>query len=389
VKLDELRDAIRSRRSGDMNLKMEELRAAAGQHLMPYPHPGGREVMDIFLVALVVALSIRTYFLQPFKIPSGSMQPTLYGVNTTPDFTEAMNGLEAIAATRSAFHEVRPRFAERVKAEFDRQSLLEESLVIPSTWHRFKQWFHGVSYVHFVAPADGRIDEIRPPWPAGIFAISQKIKFAGEWHTLWFPPEYGDGDLPHRAGLAYDRVYHQGEDVIKLRIDAGDHLLVDRLSYNFVKPQRGDIIVFSTTGTQIHDPGEFYIKRLVALPGEQVQIGDDRHLVINGQRLDSSTPHFEKFYSFDPTQPPRDGEYSGHVNGTVDREYRLGPGLAPLFTDADIIYTNGADSYMVMGDNTCNSSDSRAWGGIPTENVVGKSFFVYWPLTSRFGFDNY
>ena len=46
------------------------------------------------------------------------------------------------------------------------------------------------------------------------------------------------------------------------------------------------------------------------------------------------------------------------------------------------------DSYMVMGDNTCNSFDSRAWGRFPARNVIGKSFFVYWPLTARFGWGN-
>ena len=51
---------------------------------------------------------------------------------------------------------------------------------------------------------------------------------------------------------------------------------------------------------------EFYIKRLVALPSlKKVQIGNDRHLRINGQRLDASTPHFENVYGFNPSTPPR------------------------------------------------------------------------------------
>jgi signal peptidase I len=64
------------------------------------------------------------------------------------------------------------------------------------------------------------------------------------------------------------------------------------------------------------------------------------------------------------------------------------PGLAPLFPDAQTVFTNGDDSYMVMGDNTCNSLDSRSWGSFATQNVIGKSFFVYWPLTKRFGWGN-
>ncbi len=75
------------------------------------------------------------------------------------------------------------------------------------------------------------------------------------------------------------RVFHKGEDVIKIKVTAGDHLFVDRLSYNFHKPSRGDVIVFETAGipedqreaNRIPDD-EFYIKRLVGLPGEKLRI---------------------------------------------------------------------------------------------------------------------
>jgi signal peptidase I len=86
--------------------------------------------------------------------------------------------------------------------------------------------------------------------------------------------------------------------------------------------------------------------------------------------------------------PPHESQYSGHVNGDVAQKYGLYPGLAPLFPDAQTVFNNDGDAYMVMGDNTCNSSDSRTWGNLPAKNVIGKSFFVYWPLTERFGCGN-
>ena len=66
--------------------QMSELETTANKWLKPYPHAAWRENVEVLLVALAVALAIRTFFLQPFKIPTGSMQPTLYGVTSVPDF---------------------------------------------------------------------------------------------------------------------------------------------------------------------------------------------------------------------------------------------------------------------------------------------------------------
>ena len=81
-----LADVQQALRSGakDEALKkeMERLEQAAGKWLRPYPHPVWRENVEVLLVALAVAMAIRTFFVQPFKIPTGSMQPTLFGVTS-------------------------------------------------------------------------------------------------------------------------------------------------------------------------------------------------------------------------------------------------------------------------------------------------------------------
>jgi len=185
-----------------------------------------------------------------------------------------------------------------------------------------------------------------------------------------------------------------GDPIVRLKVVAGDHLFVDRLSYNFRHPTRGEIVVFETKGIPEDmrerygiPADEFYIKRLVALGGEHVQIGDDNHLIINGTRLDTNTPHFENVYSFDPNQEPRESHYDGHYKGPFRGEGPLhGQDLSPVFTDAPGgVYTVQPNHYMVMGDNTLNSLDSRVWGDFPETNVIGKYFFVYWPISTRFG----
>jgi signal peptidase I len=339
--------------------EMGKVEEAANKWLKPYPNAGIRENVEVLLVALAVAMAIRTFFLQPFKIPTGSMQPTLFGVTS-----------ENL----------------RDKPDFK----------IPTGWARVKEWFEGVSYVHVAAQADGEITAVSPMRRFLIFNLKQSFWIGGVEHVMWFPPDYGEQDLPIRARWERGHYYHRGDDVVNIQVKAGDHLFVNRLTYNFRKPERGEIIVFETKGINNPDAfgqnlmpqDQFYIKRMVVKPGEHVSIGDDRHLVINGQRLDASTPHFENVYGFDPKTPPRESQYSGHVNGTVAQQFNLYPGLAPLFPDAQTVFTNGDDSYMVFGDNTCNSSDSRTWGTFPAKNIIGKSFFVYWPITSRFGWGN-
>ena len=372
VKLAELTAAMQEGHKGRTNIKAEELQFAAEKNLKPYPAAAWRENVEVLLVALAVAMAIRTFFLQPFKIPTGSMQPTLFGVTSTPDYNRAFSLAEH-------------GYEDAAKREFQNQLAVQKSIVIPNGWQRFKEGFQGVTYVNLVAPTEGSVEEVSPPWPSLMFSLYQKIKFAGEWHTIWFPPDYGDSDLIRRAGLDGRRVYHQGDEVIRLKANAGDHLFVDRLTYNFRKPERGETIVFATLGTQIEKQDQFYIKRMTVLPGERVQIGNDRHMIINGQRIDAATPHFANVYGFNPNTPPRESQFSGHVNGTVAQQFGVYAGIAPLFADEQTIYTNGPDAYMVFGDNTCNSSDSRTWGSLPTKNVIGKNFFVYWPLTARFG----
>jgi signal peptidase I len=367
LKLNELGGAIAEGHTGRMNIKAEELQFAAEKNLKPYPNAPWRENVEVLLVALAVAMAIRTFFLQPFKIPTGSMQPTLFGV-TSKNYL-APGG--------------------------------DPNFKIPTGWERVKEWFQGISYVDIVAKNDGQIENVSAPVGVKLVDFWQTIKLGGQDYKIWFPPDYGEGPqglnpLVYRAGLEPGRYYHTGDQVIKMRMAAGDHLFVDRLTYNFCKPERGEIIVFETRGITNADAlgvnlmpqDQFYIKRLTVLPDNRVQIGDDRHMIINGERIDASTPHFENVYSFNPDLPPRESQFSGHVNGSVARRYNLYSNLAPLFPDEETVFTNHPDSYMVFGDNTCNSSDSRTWGTFPAKNVIGKSFFVYWPITSRFGWGN-
>lgn len=392
VAMNELNVALAGKHTGKIRIKMEELEFAANKWFKPYPNAMWRENVEVLLVALTVAMGIRTFFMQPFKIPTGSMQPTLYGVTSTPDFSAVTFDAEGAAE----YGGLDDNQKAKLQAAAGAQLKLQKSVTIPTGWESVKEWFEGYSYVHVVAQNDGELEAVNPPVKFLIFNIKQTVVIGGVAHTIWFPPDYGEEPLEYRAGLKLEsgRVYHKGDDVVKIRVHAGDHLFVDRLTYNFRKPVRGEIVVFATQGIDRLPPreqGTFYIKRLVGLGGETLSIKQDGevsnvprlgtvpvgHLVVNGQPLSASTPHFENLYAFADAGQEwnyQENQYYGH--GMLE-------GLAP---GSDFqVETN---HYFVMGDNTMNSSDSRYWGDFPQEKVIGKSFFVYWPLTERFGLDD-
>lgn len=352
----DLRETLRTNPTRPaLDTKLSEFEVTANKWLKPYPSAGIRENIEVLLVAIAVAMGIRTFFLQPFKIPTGSMQPTLYGIT----------------------HE---NFIDQPNVEF------------PNAVQRFFTfWYRGLSHTHIKALDSGQfriIDE--QPMRLLLFNLRQRFQIGNTPHTIWFPPDsvFKRAGLTDQYGSATGKIFQKGEDVIKLKVISGDHLFVDRVSYNFRRPKRGEIIVFETKGISALPQDQFYIKRLVALGGETVRIGNDRHLVINGKRLDASTPHFEHVYSFDPKGPPAESEYSGHVNDAVAQKFFRFVNLAPLFRDENDSEQVKPNHYMVMGDNTLNSSDSRTWGDFSRENVIGKSFFVYWPIGSQNGRDS-
>lgn len=128
-------------------------------------------------------------------------------------------------------------------------------------------------------------------------------------------------------------------------LETGQFVLVERVTYRFSEPRRGDIVVFEYPRA----PQEDFVKRVIGLPGETVEI-QGGSVYINGNPL---------------VEP--------YVAGQQTLSYR------------PIRITLGADEYFVMGDNRAASSDSRTWGPLPRRNIIGRAWLSYWP-PSRWGF---
>ena len=173
--------------------------------------------------------------------------------------------------------------------------------------------------------------------------------------------------VPRHARLRVDpgsRV-SKGEILWSGVVSRGDCLMVNLMSYWFSEPQRGDIIVFQTSGIESLQPGQLYVKRVTGLPGDRVRI-DPPFLIVNDERV---------------TEPKIFGAISSRTEGydgfqLVEPYYAAG-----LLSKPSDEFLLGEDEYFVLGDNTRNSRDSRFWGAVPRENIVGKVTRVYWPFT--------
>jgi len=125
----------------------------------------------------------------------------------------------------------------------------------------------------------------------------------------------------------------------------GDYLIVDEASYKFRGPQRGEVIVFKYP----KDTSQLYIKRIIGLPGESVKISNDKITITNksGKKV------------LDESYIPKRNETLGNIKVNLSN-----------------------DEYFVLGDNRMFSSDSRRWGTVPKDNIIGKTYLRAWPFAS-------
>jgi signal peptidase I len=132
-----------------------------------------------------------------------------------------------------------------------------------------------------------------------------------------------------------------------------DHILVDKLSYRLHDPRRGDIVVFNRPDTWKVDE-KVLVKRVIGLPGDVLSL-DKGKLYVNGLQVDESY--------LDPTCPPMT-TLSSAATKPVDKH-----GPVP------------AGDVFVLGDNRCDSLDSRTYGSVPESDIIGRAFAIIWPLS--------
>ena len=126
----------------------------------------------------------------------------------------------------------------------------------------------------------------------------------------------------------------------------GDYLIVDEISYRLRAPQRGEVIVFKYPA----NPSQKYIKRIIGLPGETVEIQAGKVDIYD----------------------------SNGVPQILDERYL--PDFLETYGDVELRLSDS--EYFVLGDNRTASSDSRRWGSVPRDNIIGKVFLRVWPFAA-------
>lgn len=303
---------------------------AAAEKLRPTPPLAGwRENIEVLVVAISLALACKCYFVQPFKIPTGSMQPTLNGILASPQEGKA--------------------WSDRFPANVAKIALF------------------GEYYREVRAKADGVVARI------GRWQDQEAIFAGGVAHPVRLTLLPGGGLDEARSMKLYvqpgDRV-KKGDLLASGLVRRGDQVLVNKVRYHFSRPKRGDIIVFSTDEIpgreQWHIPaGTFYIKRLAGLSGERIALRG-RELVADGEAVREPAA-FARMRE-DPAYNGGYVPWTGSLLGSEEAEMEVGEG-----------------KFLPLGDNTFSSQDGRFFGPVDESALVGPAFGVYWPLGGHWG----
>lgn len=351
-----------------------------------YPKTSMIDNVEFFLMVAIVILGIRAYFVQPFKIPTNSMWPSYYGMTADnllargedPNAVETAFRFLAFGAFR---HEVLAPRSGEISAKF----FMTDSATMAYTLVKGRKWLviptELKEYTFYV---DGVETKLRVP-----------VDFTSEFDTLVHETFFGGSEafykafnaaiknrslevssIPAREGAAetypavvfhFGKTAKVGAPLMRFDILTGDQLFVDRVSYHFFEPKVGDGFVFRTGKIEKIGSDQYYIKRLVGVPGDKLEIREPV-LYRNGAPI-SGAEAFEK-------NARREAPFRGY--------FEAGRWGWTNLRKGDVL-TVPEKSFFAMGDNSGNSADSRYWGFVPAKEVVGRPLCIYFPFTKRWG----
>ncbi|MGB0259085.1 MAG: signal peptidase I [Coraliomargarita sp.] len=327
-----------------------------------YPKTFWSDNFEVILVAAILVIGVRTFFFQPFIIPTNSMYPTYSGMNSVI-YTEEM-GEPSLPTKLFRLATLGARHRSLVAEDDGPVQLLVQGLrngnpvysrTVPS-----KVIFKQEEYQFLVG---NTLQTLRVPQQFDISTVFAEQIASDGAETI------RSDRSPTGLALQFNKQAVAGQDLLRFDVTLGDALFVDRFTYHFRKPRVGEPFVFRTDEIQ-HEIAKhsgdttpkYYIKRIAGAEGETLEIRDSALLVDGEPRTEVEA--FER-------NARQEGEYPGYINQILLSEGR--PMTVP------------EDSYVSLGDNSASSLDSRYWGFVPDDAVIGKAIFIYFPFTKRWG----
>ncbi len=238
-------------------------------------------------------------------------------------------------------------------------------------------------------PIHSRVDEVpmdrstevtevtaETPEVEGEPSVSNSVRDAAEWIAVVVVALVAALVIREYVVQAFEIPSQSMEDTVNV----GDRILVNKLSYSIGEVDRGDLVVFERGNLIAGDTDEL-IKRAIALPGETIEVRSDGNIYIWG-----------------PEEGPEDAFLlpEPYLSDSAAQAFRIGAGIP---VTSDVWHerclnqprevgrcTLDDNSFFVLGDNRGNSADSRVFGPVPAENVVGEAFFRIWPISAVGGF---
>ena len=354
-----------------------------------YPVTLGSDWTEMLVLAAIVAGGIRSFFLQPFKIPTNSMWPTYHGMTAAvrapsdpvPSLpARAWGKVTQWSTTIAPVAETSGEVLIPVQRTVVGYEPIQGTPV-PDGGILGLGLLRGTDREHILVVGDGE-QRFRTPDEFSIRSVYLATFFPEEAALPLAEPARWQAAMAHaeargqvvswrgmtcvRTGTKVDR----GGHLLNFDILTGDMLFVDKVRYHFTQPAAGQPFVFRTGNIpELSRAGEqYYIKRLVGQPGDTLQVRGHQLL-----RTGSPTPAGSPIEL--NNQPDTAHNYFGYLA-------RITPHDAIPLADA---HTVSAHGYFAMGDNSANSYDSRGWGEVPEKDVVGPALFILYPLTPRWG----
>jgi signal peptidase I len=367
----------------------------------------------MLLVAAIVVIGIRSFFVQPFIIPTNSMYPSFSGMqphvyedkDSTPGFVgrcvdKLFLGASHFSLEAESAGNLYLKLQGQMSFRFDDSKFPEgRFFIFPSTVREYVFEVGGKDHVLRV-PAEFDLDELIAKRFAGVENLQDLPLIVTQ-----------DQGFPSNRLKLSDKHFNKGDLLLGFDILLGDALFVDRFSYNFVHPKSGDPAVFRTgsidefnrkigTGV-VSQIGEdkYYIKRLVGEPGDVLQMKVPESIFTNGTDVRKGVPGVVYRNGV-----PLDGRTAFDRNRKRVEDLATDPNAVPEDAypgyRAEGILTNqasikvpkahenptGKKAFFAMGDNSTDSLDGRAWGFVPENEIIGRAFLVYYPFTKRWGF---